>query len=118
MASRSNTPLVPLPPSWQYNTTLSKTHREGGEQERETEKKKTGTRLVDTDAMSSTPATPTNGLGPRGVPGFEPLVCVVDFHHARGPEVEKWFGADDRDPAAEYDWTLLPFMALSDGAHA
>ncbi|KAK0645487.1 transport protein Avl9-domain-containing protein [Cercophora newfieldiana] len=70
----------------------------------------------------STPASPTNGampLSPRGVPGFVPLVCVVDFHHARGPEVEKWFGADDgRDPAAEYDWTLLPFMALSDGAHA
>ncbi|KAK0627811.1 transport protein Avl9-domain-containing protein [Immersiella caudata] len=70
----------------------------------------------------STPVSPTNGampLSPRGVPGFIPLVCVVDFHHARGPEVEKWFGADEgRDPAAEYDWTLLPFMALSDGAHA
>jgi hypothetical protein len=53
------------------------------------------------------------------MPGFTPLVCVVDFHHARGPEVEKWFGVEDgRDPAAEYDWTLLPFMALSDGAHA
>ncbi|KAL2137229.1 hypothetical protein VTI74DRAFT_6440 [Chaetomium olivicolor] len=50
---------------------------------------------------------------------FIPLVCVVDFHHARGPEVERWFGVEDgRDPAAEYDWTLLPFMALSDGAHA
>ncbi|KAK1752074.1 late secretory pathway protein AVL9 [Echria macrotheca] len=67
----------------------------------------------------STPPTPTNGASPKGSPGFIPLVCVVDFHHARGPEVEKWFGVDDgRDPAAEYDWTLLPFMALSDGAHA
>jgi len=70
----------------------------------------------------SAPATPTNGvspLSPRGIPGFIPLVCVVDFHHARGPEVEKWFGVDEtRDPAVEYDWTLLPFMALSDGAHA
>ncbi|KXX77861.1 Late secretory pathway protein AVL9 [Madurella mycetomatis] len=51
--------------------------------------------------------------------GFTPLVSVVDFHHARGPEVERWFGVEEgRDPAAEYDWTLLPFMALSDGAHA
>ncbi|OIW28419.1 hypothetical protein CONLIGDRAFT_558642, partial [Coniochaeta ligniaria NRRL 30616] len=51
--------------------------------------------------------------------GFIPLVSVVDFHHARGPEVEKWFGAEEgRDPAVDYDWTLLPFMALSDGAHA
>lgn len=51
--------------------------------------------------------------------GFIPLVTVVDFHHHRGPEVERWFGAaEGQDPAADYDWTLLPFMALSDGAHA
>ncbi|KAL8372378.1 hypothetical protein RB595_001940 [Gaeumannomyces hyphopodioides] len=50
---------------------------------------------------------------------FVPLVSVVDFHHARGPEVERWFGAAEGfDPAVEYDWSLLPFMALSDGAHA
>ncbi|KAF5610046.1 uncharacterized protein FSUBG_3575 [Fusarium subglutinans] len=50
---------------------------------------------------------------------FIPLVTVVGFHHARGPEVENWFGADDEsDPAADYGWSLLPFMALSDGAHA
>ncbi|KAL6704036.1 hypothetical protein ACN47E_008800 [Coniothyrium glycines] len=48
-----------------------------------------------------------------------PLVCVVDFHHARGPEVETWLGAEDGvDPAEQNDWSLLPFMALSDGAHA
>lgn len=67
----------------------------------------------------SVPTTPTTGtyLGERS--GFIPLVCVVDFHHARGPEVEKWFGVDEgHDPATEHDWTLLPFMALSDGAHA
>ncbi|KAI0008590.1 transport protein Avl9-domain-containing protein [Xylariaceae sp. FL0662B] len=51
--------------------------------------------------------------------GFIPLVAVVDFHHHRGPEVERWFGvAEGQDPAAEWDWSLLPFMALSDGAHA
>lgn len=65
--------------------------------------------------MPSTPRTP----GGRSS-GFIPLICVVDFHHARGPEVEMWFGADDDhpDPAIQYDWPLLPFMALSDGAHA
>jgi hypothetical protein len=65
----------------------------------------------------SVPPTPTTDKGTRE--GFIPLVSVVDFHHARGPEVERWFGVDEgHDPAAEYDWTLLPFMALSDGAHA
>jgi hypothetical protein len=51
--------------------------------------------------------------------GFTPLVTVVGFHHARGPEVETWFGVEDGfDPAEEFKWSLLPFMALSDGAHA
>ncbi|KAL5408921.1 hypothetical protein PMIN04_011241 [Paraphaeosphaeria minitans] len=51
---------------------------------------------------------------------FAPLICVVDFHHARGPEVEQWFGVDEgsADPSVENDWSNLPFMALSDGAHA
>ncbi|KPM42387.1 Late secretory pathway protein AVL9 [Neonectria ditissima] len=50
---------------------------------------------------------------------FTPLVTVVGFHHARGPEVENWFGADEHsDPAVDFGWSLLPFMALSDGAHA
>lgn len=60
------------------------------------------------------PATPSRSDG-----GFVPLVTVVGFHHARGPEVETWFGVPEgTDPAVEYDWSLLPFMALSDGAHA
>lgn len=38
--------------------------------------------------------------------------------YSRGPEVEFWLGeADGADPARENDWSLLPFMALSDGAH-
>jgi hypothetical protein len=65
----------------------------------------------------STPTAEKSTPAPRQ--GFVPLVSVVDFHHARGPEVERWFGVDEGyDPAVEYDWTLLPFMALSDGAHA
>ncbi|KAK2871820.1 hypothetical protein FQN49_002796 [Arthroderma sp. PD_2] len=47
----------------------------------------------------------------------EPIVLVVDFHHARGPEVEFWFCDDGVDPVRKNDWALLPFMALSDGAH-
>ncbi|MCJ1483892.1 late secretory pathway protein avl9 [Schaereria dolodes] len=50
---------------------------------------------------------------------FKPIVCVVGFHHARGPEIESWFGIrDGSDPAVDNDWSFLPFMALSDGAHA
>jgi hypothetical protein len=65
----------------------------------------------------SVPPTPTTEKSTRQ--SFVPLVSVVDFHHARGPEVERWFGVDEgHDPAVEYDWPLLPFMALSDGAHA
>ncbi|MCJ1301063.1 late secretory pathway protein avl9 [Hypocenomyce scalaris] len=49
---------------------------------------------------------------------FRPVVCVVGFHHAKGPEIESWFGAEDgHDPATDNDWSFLPFMALSDGAH-
>ena len=63
-----------------------------------------------------------NGGGKKTAAGgeiFKPLLCVVDFHHARGPEVERWFGQPEgTDPAVDNDWSLLPFMALSDGAHA
>ncbi|CAK7269292.1 hypothetical protein SEPCBS119000_003495 [Sporothrix epigloea] len=75
-------------------------------------------------ASNSRSLDPTASIAPRPpaptAPGFTPLLCVVDFHHARGPEVEMWFGAseDAQDPAAHYNWPLLPFMALSDGAHA
>ncbi|KAI9691971.1 MAG: late secretory pathway protein avl9 [Bogoriella megaspora] len=49
---------------------------------------------------------------------FTPIICIVDFHHARGPEVETWFGVPpNHDPAVANDWPLLPFMALADGAH-
>lgn len=52
-------------------------------------------------------------------PPFTPLVCVVDFHHARGPEIEHWIGAPaGSDPAEDNDWGLIPYMALPDGAHS
>jgi hypothetical protein len=66
----------------------------------------------------ASPVAPSPPASPSKIE-FSPLVAVVDFHHARGPEVEAWFGAEDgSDPAVEYRWSLLPFMALSDGAHA
>lgn len=70
------------------------------------------------NAPSST-GTPLSVSSSTEGTSFIPLVTVVGFHHARGPEVESWFGAEDGvDPAVEYQWSLLPFMALSDGAHA
>lgn len=77
---------------------------------------------MDTHAPSAN-GTPQVGSGsstPQGaIASFVPLVTVIDFHHARGPEVESWFGAaHGTDPAVDYGWSLLPFMALSDGAHA
>ncbi|KAH0843634.1 Late secretory pathway protein AVL9 [Fonsecaea pedrosoi] len=47
-----------------------------------------------------------------------PQVAVVDFHHARGPEIEFWVHSDGENLYKLNDWSLLPFMALSDGAHA
>ncbi|KXT09006.1 hypothetical protein AC579_7864 [Pseudocercospora musae] len=55
----------------------------------------------------------------NGIPdaSFKPLVCVVDFNHHRGPEIEHWIGAEGSDPTVENDWQLIPYMALPDGAH-
>lgn len=67
--------------------------------------------------MASTPPSPS----PRTpLPSFKPLVCVVDFHHARGPEIEHWIGdPPGHDPAEDNnDWGLIPYMALPDGAHS
>lgn len=61
------------------------------------------------------------------MPGELPLVCLLytvsgmeaDDGNTRGPEVENWFGAgESEDPAIDHGWLHLPFMALSDGAHA
>ncbi|KAH8155314.1 uncharacterized protein LAJ45_00324 [Morchella importuna] len=46
---------------------------------------------------------------------YTPVVSIIGFHHARGPEVEHWIGVDDQDHISE--WPLLPFLALADGAH-
>ncbi len=43
----------------------------------------------------------------------------AQLRRPRGPEIESWFGVEaGTDPAIENDWSFLPFMALSDGAHA
>ncbi|KAK9380678.1 transport protein Avl9-domain-containing protein [Kockiozyma suomiensis] len=43
-------------------------------------------------------------------------VCVVGFHHTRGPEVEYWIGENDVDQSTR--WPNLPFQSLPDGSHS
>lgn len=43
-------------------------------------------------------------------------VCVVGFHHVRGPEVEYWVGGDGQDHSKL--WPNLPFQSLPDGSHS
>ncbi|ROW09689.1 hypothetical protein VMCG_02214 [Cytospora schulzeri] len=75
-----------------------------------------------TPTGNGTPLTGGSGTStPRSTKrsSFTPLVTVIGFHHARGPEVESWYGVPEgADPSVDYGWGLLPFMALSDGAHA
>ena len=54
------------------------------------------------------------------MPGKYPRqLSISSLNTGRGPEIESWFGVEDgEDPAADNDWSFLPFMALSDGAHA
>lgn len=42
-------------------------------------------------------------------------VCVVGFHHIRGPEVEYWKGCDGDQSVI---WPNLPFQGLPDGSHS
>ncbi|CCF56597.1 hypothetical protein KAFR_0B03010 [Kazachstania africana CBS 2517] len=44
-------------------------------------------------------------------------ICLVDFHHKRGPEVEYWHGLPEGTDAADL-WPNLPFQALPDGSHS
>ncbi|KAK9452334.1 transport protein Avl9-domain-containing protein [Limtongia smithiae] len=43
-------------------------------------------------------------------------VCVVGFHHTRGPEVEFWIGENGEDMSNR--WPNLPFQSLPDGSHS
>ncbi|CAI4046116.1 hypothetical protein SKDZ_12G1620 [Saccharomyces kudriavzevii ZP591] len=44
-------------------------------------------------------------------------VCLVDFHHKRGPEIEYWCGLPE-DTQSAVLWPNLPFQALPDGSHS
>ncbi|CCH58179.1 hypothetical protein TBLA_0A03810 [Henningerozyma blattae CBS 6284] len=44
-------------------------------------------------------------------------VCLVDFHHTRGPEVEYWYGLPKETDTTQL-WPNLPFQALPDGSHS
>lgn len=51
-----------------------------------------------------------------GCPYRSEITILTAF---RGPEIEFWLGVNEgTDPAIDNDWSLLPFMALCDGAHA
>lgn len=42
---------------------------------------------------------------------------LTETYPCSGPEIEHCIADEGTDPATENDWSLLPFMALSDGAH-
>ncbi|SCW04206.1 LAFE_0H08416g1_1 [Lachancea fermentati] len=44
-------------------------------------------------------------------------LCLVDFHHSRGPEIEYSYGLPEGADASEL-WPYLPFQALPDGSHS
>lgn len=44
-------------------------------------------------------------------------ICLVDFHHKRGPEVEYWYGLPE-EVEKDQLWADLPFQALPDGSHS
>ncbi|QLG74518.1 hypothetical protein HG535_0G04010 [Zygotorulaspora mrakii] len=51
---------------------------------------------------------------------MEPVIlglCLVDFHHTRGPEVEYWYGLPEGTDSSKI-WPNLPFQALPDGSHS
>ncbi|KAK6525720.1 late secretory pathway protein avl9, variant 3 [Arthrobotrys megalospora] len=56
---------------------------------------------------------------PRQKP-YPPIVSIVGFHHAKGPDVEHWFGGDEDldDVCTDAEWPFFPFMALCDGSHS
>jgi len=45
-------------------------------------------------------------------------VCVVNFHHLRGPEIEYSKFSDTNTDDKSVIWPYLPFQALPDGAHS
>ncbi|KAJ8096846.1 transport protein Avl9-domain-containing protein [Lipomyces tetrasporus] len=52
----------------------------------------------------------------QSVEGLIVGVCVVGFHHTRGPEVEYWIGENGKDLSTR--WANLPFQSLPDGSHS
>lgn len=52
------------------------------------------------DERSSTASALTTA---STMPSFKPRVCVANFYHAYGPEIEHWIGAKGSDPTAESD---------------
>ncbi|KAJ6256974.1 hypothetical protein Dda_7857 [Drechslerella dactyloides] len=72
-----------------------------------------------TDATAATAAAPATTTTTRQR-SFPPIVSIVGFHHAKGPDVEHWFGGDEdlEDTCTDAEWPFFPFMALCDGSHS
>ncbi|KAF3903153.1 hypothetical protein ABW21_db0207567 [Orbilia brochopaga] len=68
-------------------------------------------------APATTAATAATATKQRS---FPPIVSIVGFHHAKGPDVEHWFGGDEdlEDTCTDAEWPFFPFMALCDGSHS
>lgn len=45
-------------------------------------------------------------------------VCIVNFHHLRGPEIEYSKFSNNNDEDKSLIWPYLPFQALPDGSHS
>ncbi|KAF3904873.1 hypothetical protein ABW20_dc0106680 [Dactylellina cionopaga] len=69
--------------------------------------------------MTGPSDTTTSTTSPRQRP-YPPIVSIVGFHHAKGPDVEHWFGGDEDldDICTDAEWPFFPFMALCDGSHS
>ncbi|KAK6346798.1 late secretory pathway protein avl9 [Orbilia brochopaga] len=74
------------------------------------------TTVTDTTTATTTAAATTTT--PKR--SFPPIVSIVGFHHAKGPDVEHWFGGDEdlEDTCTDAEWPFFPFMALCDGSHS
>lgn len=127
--SASNIEIIPYSPTESSFMPLSPKVREHkNEQIRDLYSK--NTRAVVTESLLPAPYLSTSKFS--NSPKHDPTknvvfgVCLCDFNHTRGPEIEYWIDEDneydiganpsDREILAN-KWPVLPFQALPDGSH-
>lgn len=66
------------------------------------------------------PVSPSRKMSSIGIKTSDLVfgVCIVNFHHLRGPEIEYSSCIDDCTLDLAQLWPYLPFQALPDGAHS